>query len=214
MRKLLLLLPLLLLTACTTTAPVVQLYDGKALADDNVLTVRVPMELEIVSINDRRIEGAGTMFAYGHRDLKLMPGQYRIVAFYKNIYQVSADHHEVVKSDPALFTLDGKAGDIYALAFDQPADVDAAKELAKDFEGWSENLATGDKMASKPSGLILNQGFIGLAAGATVVETPAASSIAPDAPATGSDAVLNTLKNNWQQATPEQRREFLLWMSQ
>src|SRR5690606_27847635 len=64
----------LLVTACSTS-PVVKLYDGADRPAGELLTVRVPVELEILSINDRRIEGASTLFAYGHRDLQLLPGQ-------------------------------------------------------------------------------------------------------------------------------------------
>lgn len=211
---------LLLVSACATTPPTVKLYDGKERADQELLTVSVPVELEILSINDRRVEGAGTMFAYDHRDLKLLPGQYRIAAYYKNLFQLSADQHEVVKSDPALFTLDGKAGESWALNFDKPADVEAARTLARDFEGWSENLASGERRDSTPSGLILNQGFIGLATAETATAPAAVSSVSPESTATSQadtangDQVLDTLKQNWKSASPEQRREFLLWMSQ
>ena len=215
MRKIFLLLPVIFLAACASS-PSVQLYEGRVRADSDILTVRVPSELEIISINDRRISGAGTMFAYGYRDLKLMPGQYRIVAYYKNVFQLSADEHEVVKSDPALFTLNGHAGDLYSLEFDRPADVEAARELAKDFEGWAENAAKGERIASVPSGLVRSGGFIGITT-ATQAEAPPASAVAPDSAgsdAVSADALLDTMKQNWTQATPEQRKEFLLWMSQ
>lgn len=207
-----------LLVAACSTSPVVKLYDGADRPAGELLTVRVPVELEILSINDRRIEGASTLFAYGHRDLQLLPGQYRIVAYYKNLFQLDADQHEIIKSDPALFTVNGNAGEVVALAFEKPADVAAAREMAKHFDGWTENLSSGERIASKPSGLILNQGFIGLASQAAPAATASAASVAPEQPP-GSDSAVNTdilesLKANWQQASPEERREFLLWMSQ
>lgn len=210
----------LLVTACSTS-PVVKLYDGADRPTGELLTVRVPVELEILSINDRRIEGASTLFAYGHRDLQLLPGQYRIVAYYKSLFQLNADQHEIIKSDPALFTVNGNAGEVVALAFEKPADVNAAREMAKHFDGWSENLSSGERIASKPSGLILNQGFIGLASTPAPAKTASTASVAPEQPAAGSSTestvttdVLDALKANWQQASPEERREFLLWMSQ
>jgi len=210
----------LLVTACSTS-PVVKLYDGADRPAGELLTVRVPVELEILSINDRRIEGASTLFAYGHRDLQLLPGQYRIVAYYKNLFQLNADQHEIIKSDPALFTVNGNAGEVVALAFEKPADVDAAREMAKHFDGWTENLSSGERIASTPSGLILNQGFIGLASTPAAAETASTASVAPEQPAASSSTestvttdVLDALKTHWQQASPEERREFLLWMSQ
>ena len=218
--RILIVLLSLLVTACSTS-PVVKLYDGADRPVGELLTVRVPVELEILSINDRRIEGASTLFAYGHRDLQLLPGQYRIVAYYKNLFQLNADQHEIVKSDPALFTVNGNAGEVVALAFEKPADVDAAREMAKHFDGWTENLSSGERIASTPSGLILNQGFIGLASTPAAAETASTASVAPEQPAASSSAesivttdVLDALKTHWQQASPEERREFLLWMSQ
>ena len=210
------------LAACSTS-PVVKLYEGDDKPATQILTVRVPMELEIISINDRRIEGASTMFAYGHRDLQLLPGQYRIVAFYKSIYQINADEHEVIKSDPALFTLSGAAGDVYELKFNKPTDLEQARALGKKFDGWSENINTQERVASQPSGLILNQGFIGITSGAAVAATPSTTNVPPNAQTaesdTPSDAAqrptsLSTLKDAWKGASPEDRREFLLWMSQ
>lgn len=210
-----------LLVAACSTSPVVKLYDGADRPAGELLTVRVPVELEILSINDRRIEGASTLFAYGHRDLQLLPGQYRIVAYYKNLFQLNADQHEIIKSDPALFTVNGNAGEVVALAFEKPANVDAAREMAKHFDGWTENLSSGERIASTPSGLILNQGFIGLASTPAPAATASTASVAPEQPAASSSAestvttdVLDALKTHWQQASPEERREFLLWMSQ
>lgn len=218
--RILIVLLSLLVTACSTS-PVVKLYDGADRPAGELLTVRVPVELEILSINDRRIEGASTLFAYGHRDLQLLPGQYRIVAYYKNLFQLNADQHEIIKSDPALFTVNGNAGEVVALAFEKPANVDAAREMAKHFDGWTENLSSGERIASTPSGLILNQGFIGLASTPAAAETASTASVAPEQPAASSSTestvttdVLDALKTHWQQASPEERREFLLWMSQ
>lgn len=220
-------LTLALLGACSSN-PEVQLYEGHKRSKAEIITVRAPVELEILSINDRRIEGASTMFAFGSRDLQLLPGQYRIVAYYKNLFDTSPEQHEIVKSDPSIFTVNGKAGDVFLLNFDKPRTLDAAKTMAKDFTGWTENLKNGEKVASKPSGLILSSGFIGLTGAATPTEPETVSSVAPEAntetgPAeetasqkttTDSAGTLQTLQQNWNAASAEERREFLLWMSQ
>lgn len=215
-----LILPALLatLTACSNS-PVIKLYDGADQPIAQLATVRVPSELEIISINERRIEGASTMFAFRHRDLQFTPGEYRIVAFYKNVFDISADQHEVIKSDPALFTVNGAAGETIMLTFTKPESIEQAREMAKDFQGWTENTTSGERVASKPSGLILNQGFIGLALGAPQVQQEAATSITPAAPAsqkvvTEGSSALQGLQENWNRAGAEERREFLLWMSQ
>tara|TARA_R110002073_G_scaffold68403_1_gene170007 strand:- start:126229 stop:126948 length:720 start_codon:yes stop_codon:yes gene_type:complete len=216
---------LALLSACSTN-PEIQLYDGHKRSKAEIMTVRAPVELEILSINDRRIEGASTMFAFGSRDLQLLPGEYRIVAFYKNLFDTSPDQHEIVKSDPSIFTVNGNPGDVFLLNFDKPQNLEAAKAMAKDFTGWTENLSSGAKIASKPSGFILSSGFIGLTSAATSTQQEAVSSVAPEnssategnsasqKPTTSNLGALQSLQENWNAASAEERREFLLWMSQ
>lgn len=217
---------LVLLSACSTN-PEVQLYEGHKRSKAEIITVRAPVELEILSINDRRIEGASTMFAFGSRDLQLLPGEYRIVAFYKNLFDISPDQHQIVKSDPSIFTVNGNPGDVFLLNFEKPQNLKTAKAMAKDFTGWTENLSSGAKVASKPSGFILSSGFIGLTGAAASTQQEAVSSVAPadssadteanaasQKPTTGSLGALQSLQENWNAASAEQRREFLLWMSQ
>ena len=129
MMRVLLITLLALLAACAGKTPTIKLYDGADRPDSQLVTVRVPMELEVMMINDRRIDAGSTLFTYGERKLMLAPGSYRIVAYYKNLWQINADEHEVVKSDPAVFKVDGTAGDVFRLGFDKPANLDQGRRL-------------------------------------------------------------------------------------
>lgn len=228
----------LILSACART-PVVQLYDGPAQSDSKVLTVRIPSELEVFTINGKEVEGANTFFATDHKDLKLTPGRHEILAYYKELWDLDADNHEIVKSNPANFVVDGKAGELWTLGYPEPKDVDDARAMQDSFSGWAENTRTGEKVAAEESGLILKRGFLAPVTGEEMT-TAAADSIAPQAAATGAAAgaaaasgesasttvaptatpsapagsYLDTLKAQWNQATPEERREFLQWISQ
>jgi hypothetical protein len=242
----------LLLAACARS-PVVQLYDGAQKPDAQVLTVRVPSDLEVFTINGQEIDGVNTFFSSGYKDLKLTPGRYEIVAFYKRLWDLDPDNHEVMKSDPAKFMVDGQGGEFYRLGFERPENAEEARELADDFSGWVENMQTGEKTPSEDSGLVLNRGLLSpitgtdveSAASASVVpqggggtdqpvrprarkattvapesEQPEASAPAPAAaPAPAGQSAqgasyLDTLKAQWNQATPEERRQFLQWLSQ
>jgi len=240
----------LLLSACARS-PVVQLYDGAAKPDAQVLTVRVPSDLEVFTINGQEVDGVNTFFSSGYKDLKLAPGRYEIMAYYKRLWDLDADNHEVLKSDPAKFTVDGSAGEFYRLAFDRPENVDQARVLADDFSGRVENVTTGESTPSEPSGLVLNRGILAPITGTEVeqktsraitpqggggTEQPAfagrakVTSVAPageppatpaqpapaPAPATSGNSAsyLDTLKAQWNQATQEERRQFLQWISQ
>ena len=221
-----------LLTACSRS-PVVQLYEGAKQPDSQVLTIRVPSDLEVFTINGSEVDGVNTFFNTDHKDLKVTPGRYEILAYYKRLWDLHADNHEVMKSDPALFVVDGEAGEFYRLDFERPQNVTQARALEDDFSGWVENMNSGEKTPSQASGLVLNRGFLAPITGAEV-ETKGASAVqpkaaeavtpAPAAPKAGSSesgasasgqaSYLDTLKAQWNQATQEERRQFLQWISQ
>lgn len=236
MTRILLIATLALLGACASTTPTIKLYDGAERPASELVTVQLPMQLEVIMINDRRVDAGGALFTYGDRHLTFVPGSYRIVASYKELWQLTADEHEVVKSDPALFTVDGNAGDVFRIDYDRPDDVEAARAMADDFSGYVENIASGERVAGEPSGLVLNQGFISVitagavsdvseapatsvapqsAASSPEVAAPVASVAAPStAPASSELPLLDLLKAQWSQATAEERRAFLQWVSQ
>lgn len=225
-----------LLTACSRS-PVVQLYEGAKQPDSQVLTIRVPSDLEVFTINGSEVDGVNTFFNTDHKDLKVTPGRYEILAYYKRLWDLDADSHEVMKSDPALFVVDGDAGEFYRLDFERPQNVSQARALEDDFSGWVENMNSGEKTPSQASGLVLNRGFLAPITGtevetkgATAVKPKAAEAVtpAPAAPAASSAngsagsgtssgdqaSYLDTLKAQWNQATQEERRQFLQWISQ
>lgn len=233
----------LLLASCARN-PVVKLYDGPDRDDSQVLTVQVPMELEVFTINGKQVKAANTFFASGHKALKLAPGHYDIVAYYKKLWKQGSDSHHIVKTNPAQFTVDGRGGEQYRLVFQQPDNLEQAQALEDDFHGWTENLDSGDTVSTEPSGLILKRGFWSPITGSEVTQTddatpssqeqgsgngpPAtlrsnaakpAASVSPNSNASVQEGqeqttnYLDTLKAQWQQATAEERRAFLQWIS-
>lgn len=235
----------LLLGACSRS-PVVRLYDGPKKPETKLAVVRVPVELEVLSINGRRVENLNTLFSVGYKDLHLEPGRYRIIAYYKDLWEMNADAHDVIKSDPAVFVVDGEAGHFYKLGFDEPQTIEQARELERQFSGYVLDAATGEKTPTRPSGIAFRGGILGgLADMAGTPATTAADAesggdqggerdqvIAP-APVPGSDSgkpapetaaagkesgtdsgYLDMLKATWSQATPEERRRFLRWVSE
>ena len=98
------------LVACAQQSHV-QLYPGSAQSQSQVLTVVVPYELEVQSINGEKVPGANALFGTQDKTLHLQPGQYRISAFFKDIYDVDGGlSHEVVRGRTAVYSLDGKGG--------------------------------------------------------------------------------------------------------
>ena len=76
------------LVACAQQSHV-QLYPGSAQQQEQVLTVVVPYELEVQSINGENVPAANALFGTQDKTLHLQPGQYRITAFYKNVFDVT-----------------------------------------------------------------------------------------------------------------------------
>jgi uncharacterized protein YccT (UPF0319 family) len=248
MRNLVRVLPLVLLLTLSACARdgVHKLYQGQERSSSEIAVVRVPIELEIMRINGKSIEGLNTLFSPEHKDLHLLPGQYRILAYYKDLWELSGDGHDVVKTDPALFVVNARAGNTYKLSFDQPRNLEDARAMERKFSGYTLNTETGEKTPTRASGLTFKSGIagsLGEMAGMEPVEDEGASvsqsssTVAPlkraqpeqqrdastgsgeDAGAESSGAgskedYLNMLKAYWSQATKEERRTFLEWISE
>lgn len=242
---------MVLIGACSRS-PVVKLYEGPQKPESDLAIVRVPVELEVLSINGRRVEGVNSLFSVGYKDLHLEPGKYHILAFYKDLWDIDADTHDVIKSDPALFPLQAEAGHHYRLGFDEPQSIEQARELEKQFSGHILDVTTGEKTASRPSGVAFRSGLLGsigdiagvdtTTAAAADSQTDGGQAVAPmpaeqeedattgetgtanpapavtgqaNTEASGADSgYLDMLKAYWSQATPEERRNFLRWVSE
>ena len=101
------------------------------------------------------------------------------------------------------------AGSRYRLSFDEPADVDEAREMAKNFAGYSLNLATAEQRPTEASGMMMSQGFL------TIQSAPEAASVSSVAPESDSGlSHIDLLKASWQNATAEERRAFLRWIAE
>ncbi|MCK9469350.1 MAG: DUF2057 domain-containing protein [Porticoccaceae bacterium] len=218
-----------LLAACQSSS-VVKLYDGAERPASQVAVVQVPETLDILTINDRSPAGINNSFVAGHREMHLSPGSYQIVAYYQEIWEPdTTSSHEVLRSEPVIFTLNSRAGGRYILEYNRPDDVDEARELAANFRGWIRDTATGERFDSEPSGmarpgLLSNVNIGGVAPVAsnpvvlpTPVNAPAATVPAPSPVPTdsvGGNAYLDMLKAYWSQASAEERRTFLLWIAE
>lgn len=219
-----------LLSACARN-PVVQLYDGEPRADDQIMTVRVPSQIEVYSINGSKVSGVNSFFNAGDKDLKLLPGRYEIIAYYKELWDLDANNHEVLKSDPTKFIVNGKAGQLYRVDYDRPQNADQARTLEANFKGWVEEVNSGEKIPSQNSGLVLDRGILAPLTGSevkpadntpkpgTAIAPQQATQAASESASTSQSVApaasyLDTLKAQWHQATPAERREFLQWISE
>lgn len=239
MRNLFLIASIFLLSACAQQSHV-QLYSGQALPADQVLTLVVPYELEVQALNGQHVPKANAMFGTQDKTLHLQPGQYKVSAFYKNGFDINGGmSHEVVRSQVATYAIDGKAGEVWQLGFNEPANLEEARELEKNFNSWAENTTTGERVAGVPSqhstsllGTLMGGGVIesptvvaplGTAPAAAPAPTSTPVAVVAPAPTPApaaetalphNDAVMTTLQQMWQLMSEDSRAAFLEWATQ
>lgn len=228
-RALALLLVVGLLAGCQNN-PVTKLYEGPERPVADVVIVQVPETLEILSINGQRPSGVSNRLVSADRVLHLAPGRYQIIAFYKDIWTpTGASTHEVLRSQPVIFDIEGRPGDGFHLEYEQPDTYQAARELAGNFSGWSRNRDSGERVTTRSSDVPRPGLFSGVAntntepaphvaPSDTNTTAVVASSVKPAVAApvgwVKDNAYLDMLKAYWSQASQEERREFLRWISE
>lgn len=214
----------LLCAGCS--GPVIQLYEGSPRRDSDIAVIVAPEEIEIASVNGVAVEGASGMHTRGEKTLQLAPGRYELLAFYRELWQLG-DQHDVLRSDPAMFVVDARAGGRYRLDFSRPQDYEEARRLAERFTGWVEDIANGERTPSQDSGVGFRKGLLAAmtfddtlvpvarrdARGQTVVPMAPAEPVAGDG-ATAVREWLPLMKAWWTEASAEERREFLHWLAE
>ena len=222
-----LLLPVLI-GACAQTQ-VVTLYEGDGRDEEEIAVVELASHLEIFSINDEEMEIDSPMFGTGERELHLEPGRYRILAFYRELREERTGGHRTLMSDAVEFPVKAQAGERYRLDYERPGNMREAEALAENFRGWVEHVGSGERTDTGKR-VELQRGMLASsrpsARDRSVAPEPEA--VAPDrdteeevaeAETTGDtegddDEYLDLLKAYWSQATEEERRRFLRWISE
>ncbi|NKF22558.1 DUF2057 family protein [Solimonas marina] len=146
---------LLSLAACAS--PDVRLYNGPSRAATDVAVITMPEQLEVATINGADVPGARGMAA-GDKRLELLPGHYDLLVFYREFWE--RDDAGALRSDPARFSVDAVAGHTYRIDYPHPANYQDARTLAKDFHGWIEDQASGQRTESADSGVTFNGGIL------------------------------------------------------
>lgn len=207
-----------LLSACAQKGPV-QLYPGASQPAAQLVTLDVPPALEILHINDQPIPAANRMTGNQSRQLQLQPGTYRVSAYYRNIFDIDGGlSHEVVRSNSAEYSINGKAGERWTLGFDAPQSLEEARERRMSFTGWAENSRTGERIAGESRSAPLS--MLGTLTGGPLqnahntvdpLPSPAQSTTAAAATLPNDTATQTTLQHLWLMLDDEGRSRFLRW---
>lgn len=231
---------LTLLAGCTS--PQLKLYDGASSSAAQAARLTVPEAIEVARINGVEVKGASGMWTRGDKVMDLAPGRYELLAYYREIW-TQGDQHDVLRSDPALFVLDARAGGRYRIDYTHPSDYRQAQQLAAAFSGVLIDEASGAQVPSQASGVRFPTGIMGQIAGASELlpdngstastqvvapldaapetrsavtsgkRTPAMPNTTPPLASATEGDWLTLMQAWWKQASGEERRAFLRWVA-
>lgn len=186
-----------LLAACDN-ARVHQLYNG---ADDQAVSLQANDTVIVTHVDATEQD---TAFIGQKHTYRLAPGKHTLVVEYAAFFQIDAERHEKVVSPPIKVTFEAEPGKSYVFSHPEQKTLDAAQAFAK-----SPTLAVLLLPDMAPVKASFEQSLPTRFLPAVRFENTESYGFASEKPAA---AVLESLKAQWQQATPEQRDNFLKWV--
>lgn len=193
-------LAMMSLMACATQGPL-KTYEGPVRAIGEVALIRVPEQIEIMSVDGHEPPSS---FLKSNVELSMLPGEHVFSLRYVELFQITSDDHDVVRSKPAALRFTAVAGASYKLEVPRQANHGAAKEFAKEPHFSLVNSRDGGVTESAP---------IKSYAEASLIDTISKAfteSQTETAPVTN----LDLLKDVWTRTTPEERNAFRVWLDQ
>lgn len=191
---------LALLAGCATQLPQ-QTWEGPARPAGEVALLEVPEQVQVMAIDGREPPPS---FLRSQSTLALLPGEHVLSLRYVQLFQVSSEEHDVVRSRQAALRFSSVAGGRYRLEVPVQRDREAAQRFAKAPEFRLVNIGGGEAVVSTP---------IKSFAEASLIDTLGkAFESRPE----GERQVTNTdlLKDIWSRSSAEEREAFRAWLNQ
>jgi uncharacterized protein YccT (UPF0319 family) len=188
------------LAACAAQAPL-KVYEGPLRQASEVALITVPEQIEVMAVDGHEPPAS---FLNSHVVLALLPGEHVFSLRYVELFQLTTETHDIVRSRQAALRFSATAGAAYTLSTPKQADHDAAKTFAKNPQFQLRNNKTDDVINSTP---------ITSYAEASLIDTISKafqSGKAEPQPVTN----LDLLKDVWSRSTPEERNGFRAWLDQ
>jgi uncharacterized protein YccT (UPF0319 family) len=163
--------------------------------------VSVPEEIQVMAVDGR--EPPPNLLRSGTQ-LALLPGEHVFSLRYVQLFQLSGDDHDVIRSRQAALRFNAAAGSEYRLEIPRQANHDQALQFAKDPQFRLVDVRGGNAVESAP---------IKSYAEASLIDTIQKAFDAqgePQRPVTN----LDLLKDVWGRTSPEERNAFRSWLDQ
>lgn len=174
----------------------------------------------IDAINGKEAEVA---FIGQKHSYELAPGRYTLLVSYADMYDLTADDFEKVKSNPVKMTFSAEPGKTYQLVHREIADVRDARQFAEKPELKIQDAASGAYVAVELEHTIAKS-FLPKVLFASEEEKVFASDYQQSAgntapanvePATKEElSALKMLQFSWKNASPKEREAFMQWVEQ
>jgi len=203
-------LVLLFLAGCSTKP--VQVYEGEALAADQQAMITAGENIEITRINGKKMKEYLLSNIDTHYALK--PGKQKVVFNYTSVWAVSkvgpdGERSELVESGPQFVEFDASAGQALSFDFKDVANVREARDFALAFVASVVDQNGNIVAMSEPYDAEKHSPV----SAAVVADAPAnvAVTATPSAPIDQGLPTIDALKVLWDQASSEEKKEFLKW---
>lgn len=187
----------------------------------DLVTLLLPVSLDVELVDGLEYPALRSMFRRGDLAVRMLPGEREVALRYNQLFQLTADDHEIVRSGVMVLRFVAEPGQTYRAEHPAFRDVSAAREGVKNFELRIIDEAGSNRVSSATQVRRNWRGEQSTTARPDLVSSEAARAAAkedagnvarvPAAASAGGVNALDLLKFTWQNATAGERAAFMVW---
>ncbi|MBN2243585.1 MAG: DUF2057 family protein [Acidobacteria bacterium] len=136
---LILLVQIVALHACKG-AKAVRLYDPSEIQPAEIARVMVPYDIEVVSVDSKKIGGFTNILTSPENEIHLAPGEHEIIVLYSDFWEYNEDHFEKYRSKKVVLNFRAEPGRYYRLAHPKLSRMRDAENFAENPDFWIEEV--------------------------------------------------------------------------
>ena len=129
--RILIILLLSFLQACSTQSHL-RLYEGPAIGQDQEVTLILPIDFEIVSLDNVAVSQFEQSFRTHELVIRLAPGEHTLVLKYSDVWEIDSENHDKLTSGLLTFSDSFNAGQAYQVHTPKLLSYEQAKQFIAD----------------------------------------------------------------------------------
>jgi uncharacterized protein YccT (UPF0319 family) len=166
------------------------------------VSIEVPELIQVLSIDGQ--EGNSNFLGSRAHIQQVSVGEHVLSVRYTQLFNLTADEHDILKSKPMAIRFVAEAGKTYQLSVSPPKRYEAAKEFAKQPD---------IKLIDKSSGTSQQAISVKSYAEASLVDTIGKAFQNNDNQSSTVNSNVQLLQDIWLRATPQERQTFAAWLA-